>query len=352
MAQPETRLERRNWKQHQEGFDADRDFVLRRVVPLIPELTSGWDPVDWTVEIVRSKASDRITLRYAFGSVAVIYGKIYFDRSLGRAAHGSLAHLWEQGFAAGSGLEIPEPLGFIEEANLLLMRRAEGMPLNELAAASSLEEALTSARVAARWLVKYHATHIPGLPVQSPCETIEILTIADTLAKAAADCPSQSSLLISMLHDLHALAPRRNYSSPLVPLHGQFRPAHVFTDGNRATVIDIEKICLSDPAKDVARFVHALKKTCVEEGGNAQRADQLAGEFVAEYRKHAPSNLENLVYFRALLALKALAKLLKSHKVDEDERQVIAGMYCVEFERATYGRALPHFHGVMTGSPS
>src|SRR5205823_6895 len=105
-------------------------------------------------------------------------------------------------------LEIPEPLGFIEEPSLLLMRRAEGTPLNELAAASSLEQALGAARVAARWLVKYHATHMPGLPVQSPCEAIEIFKTADMLAKTAADCPCHSSLLIGMLHDLHALAPR------------------------------------------------------------------------------------------------------------------------------------------------
>jgi aminoglycoside phosphotransferase (APT) family kinase protein len=337
MAEPGTRRERRIWKQHQETLVADGDFVVGRVVPLVPELTRRSASVDWTAEIVRSKASDRITVRYTFGSVAVIYGKIYFDRSLGRGTLASLARLWEQGFAAGFGLEIPEPLGFIEEANLLLMRRAEGTSLNDLAASGVLDEALTSARAAARWLAKYHATDIAGLPVQAPCETIEILKIADALAKAAAERQDHSCLLISMLRDLHAVAPRRSSPARLVPLHGQFRPAHVFTDGNRAVVIDIEKICLSDPAKDVARFVHALKKTCFEEGGNVQRADQLAQEFVAEYRKHAPSNLENLAYFRALLALKALAKLLNSHKVDEYKRRVITEMYCFEFERASQG---------------
>jgi hypothetical protein len=337
VAEPGIRRERQIWKQHQEALVVSGDFVIGRVAPLVADRTRRSDPVDWTAEIVRSKASDRITARYTFGSDAVIYGKIYFDRSLGRTTHGSLTQLWAQGFAAGFGLEIPEPLGFIEEANLLLMRRAEGTPLSELAASGALEQALTSTRLAARWLVKYHATRIAGLPVQSPCEAVEILKIADALAKAAAENQTHSRLLISMLHDLHAIAPRSSSPSRLVPLHGQFRPAHVFTDGNRTIVIDIEKICLSDPAKDVARFVHALKKTCFEEEGNVQRADELAGEFVVEYRKHAPANLENLPYFRALLLLKALAKLLKSHKVDEYKRQVITEMYCVEFERTTQG---------------
>jgi aminoglycoside phosphotransferase (APT) family kinase protein len=333
-----TRLERRNWKQ-QEGLFANPDFVARRVAPCVPELTCGWNLADWNVEIVRSKATDRITLRYTFGSLATIYGKAYFDPSLGRATHASLVHLWGQGFAAESDLAVPEPMGFIEEANLLIMRPAKGMLLNEFAAVSSLENALTATRAAARWLLKYQSANIPGLHVQSSCDRTEIFDIADALAKVAAECPAHSSLLIAMLHDLHAIAPKDDCSWRMVPLHGQFRPAHVFIHGNRTTVIDIEKICLSDPAKDVARYVHALKKTCFEEGGDVQRADELARTFIAEYRKLAPSSLENLTYFRALLALKAFGKQLKSRKVDEGERQAICEMYRIEFEEAIHGSA-------------
>lgn len=341
MTRGETSLERQNWKQWQEGLFADRDFVRSRVAPFLPELARDWDPADWNVEVVRSKASDRITLRYTFGRLAVIYGKIYCNASVGRATHRSLAHLWKQGFAAGSGQEVPEPLGFVEEANLLLMRRAEGTPLNELAADGPLEKVLSAVRMAAQWLAKYHAIEIPGLPVQSPCERIEILKLTDALAKTAAARPDQSSLLIGMLHDLHAVAPRGDSSLRMVPLHGQFRPAHVYTNGNCTTVIDIEKICLSDPAKDGARFVHVLKKTCFEEGGNAERADRLAQEFITEYSKLAPSNFETLAYFQALWAFKALAKLLKTHKADEDKRQLIGELYRLDFEKAIHGTAQP-----------
>src|SRR5205807_1899204 len=136
---------------------------------------------------------------------------------------------------------------------------------------------------------------------------------------------------------LHAAAPKANSSSPLVPVHGQFRPAHVFIDGKHATVIDIEKICLSDPAKDVARFVHVLKKNCFEEGSDRQRTGELIDEFIAEYRELAPSNSVNLSYFRALLAFKALAKLVKSDKLGEGEREAIGGMYRREFEYLVHG---------------
>ena len=136
-----------------------------------------------------------------------------------------------------------------------------------------------------------------------------------------------------MIHDLRSVAPKSNSSPAVVPMHGQFRPAHVFIDGMRATVIDIEKICLSDPAKDVARFCHVLKKTCLEELGDIERSDRVAEEFVAEYRAHSGSNLENLPYFRALLAFKAFAKLLKNRKVEEGQRLLMGQAYQAEFER-------------------
>lgn len=338
MTSTGARIERRNWAQQEKPF-ADRDFVAGRVAPQVPELAQGWNPADWKVDIVRSKSTERITLRYTFGRIATIYGKAYFDKWLGRAAHSSLAYLWQQGFAAGSGLEVPEPLGFIEEANLLIMRAAKGMPLDQFASASSLEEALAATRAAARWLLKFQSTEIPGLRVQSDCERTEIFNIAEALAKVAAACPDCSPLLIAMVHDLHAIAPKDYSPWRMAPLNGQFRPAHVFIDGGDATVIDIEEICLSDPAKDVARYVHVIKKTCFEESGNAHRADELAEAFISEFRRTAPSALENLAYFRALLSLKAFAKILKSRKVGEEERKTIGEMYRREFEEATHGGA-------------
>jgi aminoglycoside phosphotransferase (APT) family kinase protein len=135
-----------------------------------------------------------------------------------------------------------------------------------------------------------------------------------------------------MIHGLRTLSPKDNSSPAVVPMHGQFRPAHVFIDNDRATVIDIEKICLSDPAKDVARFCHVLKKTCLEARGDLERCGRVADEFVAEYRIHSQSNLENMAYFRALLALKAFAKLLKNKKIDESQRETMRLTYQAEFE--------------------
>lgn len=333
MGREGTRQDRRAWKQNQEAVFGNPDFVRERVLALLPESANKGAQPEWRFEIVRNKAAGRSTLLYSAGASTRIYGKAYFDFAAADEAHRSLTHLWTNGFVSGSILEVPEPLGIVPEANLVLMRSAEGAPMDQRAGSVPLEASLTDARLAAQWLVKFQNTAIPGLRAESPCEKLEILKIADAVAKVAAECPEHSSLLIDMIHDLRAVTPKSNASPAVAPMHGQFRPAHVFIDGSRATVIDVEKLCLSDPAKDVARFCHVLKKTCLEERGDPDRAERVAQEFVSEYGAHSAGNLENLAYFRALLAFKAFAKLLKNRKVDAAQRESMGRAYQAEFER-------------------
>jgi hypothetical protein len=82
--------------------------------------------------------------------------------------------------------------------------------------------------------------------------------------------------------------------------------------------------------------VHVVKKTCYE--GGATHARLLAQEFVEEYRTGAPENLAHLAYFNALYALKALAKVVKSTKADEQAREAMGAMerlYLDDFALAT-----------------
>jgi hypothetical protein len=332
MGREGTRLDRRAWKQNQESVFGNPDFIRQRVLALLPEFAGATNSPEWRFEVIRNKAAGRSTLLYSAGESAQIYGKAYFDFAAADEAYRSLRHLWANGFANGSMLEVPEPLGIVAEANLVLMRPARGGAMDQRAGNVPLEEALSDARLAARWLVKFQDAKIPGLRAESPCEKLEILKLADAVAKVAAECPEQSGLLIDMIHDLRAVAPKGNVLPALAPSHGQFRPAHVFIEGNSATVIDVEKLCLSDPAKDVARFCHVLKKTCLEEQGDPARAERISQEFVAEYAAHRAAGLENLAYFRALLAFKAFAKLLKNKKVDEGLRESMGQAYREEFE--------------------
>jgi aminoglycoside phosphotransferase (APT) family kinase protein len=327
-----TKLERAAWTTQRAARLAERTFIAQQIIPQMPELLGASGSPDCSAEVVRALSTGRLTVRYALPSLETIYGKAYFDDNLGPTACRLLWHLWQHGFNSRNLRQVPEPLGYVAEEKLLLMRGARGTPVDTLFAVGPIKQAMRGARGAAHWLLQFHATEIPFLQVELPCERTEIFKVAALLAKAAAVCPRKAPLLLELNHLFRALAPSSNAPPKLVPLHGQFRPAHVFLDEDRVTVIDLDKIRLSDPAKDVARFIHVLKKSSFEEGKDVGRAKLLAREFVEEYRAGAPENLANLSYFYALYSLIAFAKTVKSRKLQEETRGSLEQLYLGEFE--------------------
>src|SRR5205807_4705699 len=97
--------------------------------------------------------------------------------------------------------------------------------------------------------------------------------------KLSALSPGEAAVLIDMVHHLAALAPSTPSALPSVPLHGQFRPGHLFLSGDKIVAIDLDAIRISDPAKDVARFIHVVKRSCAEDARDLNRAERLADEF-------------------------------------------------------------------------
>jgi aminoglycoside phosphotransferase (APT) family kinase protein len=338
MSHEGTRSERESWKQRCEARFSERDFVRGKVEPLIPEL-AGNDHRGGTATFARAKATGRMTLRYEFAETTAVYAKAYYCDRFGVEAYEWLRKLWVNGFGPQSCYRVPQPLGYIAEESMLVMREVRGAAVSDLAVKGTREQAVEAMRAAARWLLRLHRSHVDGLEIEPPCEQIEVLTTTALLAKVAAHFPKRVPSLIDMVHQLRELAPSGRSSVKLTALHGEYRPAHVFIDGDSVSVIDLDRIRLSDPAKDVSRFVHVVKKTCYE--GGATHARLLAQEFVEEYRTGAPENLAHLAYFDALYALKALAKVVKSTKTDEqaDEAPEVMGamerLYLDDFALAT-----------------
>jgi Phosphotransferase enzyme family len=337
MSHEGTKCERKLWEQRCEARFSERDFVRGKVEPLIPEL-AGNGHHGGTATFIRAKATGRMTLRYEFADMAAVYAKAYYSNRLGLEAYESLRKLWGDGFGSQSYYQVPQPLGYIAEESMLVMREVRGAAVSDLAVKGTREQATEAMRVAARWLLRLHRSHIDGLDIEPPCEQIEVLKTAALLAKVAAQFPERAPYLIDMVHQLKELAPSGSSPVKLAVLHGQYRPAHVFIESHSVSVIDLDKIRLSDPAKDVSRFVHVLKKSCYEGGAGAVYPCLLAREFVEEYRSRAPENLAHLAYFDALYALKAFAKVVKITKPEEEAPEALQAMerlYLDDFALAT-----------------
>jgi hypothetical protein len=324
---------REQWQQALAATCVEPSFIAEKLVCLLPEAANRPAAARLSGEIVRARVTDRITIRYQPDGRPPLYAKAYYDGDFGCLVYRWQRTLWENGFGAGSKDQVPEPLGYVAQERLLLMRAASGIPVSDFILAGSFEEARRLMRMSALWLAKFHQAVVPDLKAESPCERMEILKTADLLAKVAAACPDRTSQLIDLVHQWKEVSFVSNFSPKLVPIHGQFRPAHVFVQRDTAVVIDLDKLTLSDPAKDVARFAHSMTKACMELGGDLSRVAAMAEEFISAYGMVAPDNLANLRYYMALYSLKQLGKVWKNKKSGDTDRTAIGHMHLAGFQK-------------------
>jgi aminoglycoside phosphotransferase (APT) family kinase protein len=324
----------------------ENGFITEQVIPLVPEVNHDASDPNCSSTIVRAKGTGRITLRYDFNNSSTVYAKVYTD-ALGQHSYDALHSLWTDGFGPKAKMRVPEPLGFMAEDKFLVMRRAEGITLTELLFAKTPPlDLLKAARSAAQWLAQLHASDMPFIDVEPACERIKLFKLSDMLSKAAAAYPEQLMMLLDLLQRVRALAPKES-ETVLVPTHGQYTPANVFLHVDHVSVIDLDRICLSDPAKDVAMFIHRVRSLLFKDANNDSIAEHIVREFLDEYRRRAPDNLRNLPYYQALYALKGFAKIAKDRGPQDPLRKPLEEFYLTTLEEcfATDKKPVPHISG-------
>jgi aminoglycoside phosphotransferase (APT) family kinase protein len=321
------------------------DFVERAVRSLLrnPAPEGGCK-----VEVVSNVGTPRMTLRYVFDDGNTLYGKVFTD-GVGLARYSFLRHLWENGFGPGSAERVPEPLGFSANENLLLMRAAPGRPLAVRLLQDPIEQLLPLVRAAARWLARLHTCKLTGIPCEPACDRIKVFELADRLGKAATGHPTDQSLLLDRLQRLRILAPAEPHA--LVPTHGQYSPANVFVDGLDVIVIDVDRLSLSDPAKDVAMFLFRCAGLRARASGRPGEAERLESEFLDAYREQSPQPLENLPYYTALFALNAFAKCAKDHAADDPVRRRAEAFHLDRFDRCFAAEAARQVAAINVAPP-
>jgi Phosphotransferase enzyme family len=304
-------------------------FTLQAVAARVPELEGARQPASAS-EVVWAKATGRLTIRYVFPRGLIVYGKFY-DDGLGPRAFDGLRALRQDGFGATSTFQVAEPLHFDEPRNMLLLRQAEGVPLIQSLDHAPSEEAVRHAELAASWLARFHRITLPGVEAEPPCERVKLFKLADSLAKAAAANPHEADLLLNLLQRLRELAPSPDARTPFATVHGQYTPANVFVSGSRATVIDLDRVCHSDPAMDVAMFLYRVRHHSARSGA-FERASAIAASFLAQYRDQAAGNLINLNFYRALYCLKGLSRFLKVPQAAGEAYEQQKQFYLREFD--------------------
>jgi hypothetical protein len=310
-----------------------RDFVQSYAGHLLPESRGTWlDPDAFQASVIQNDGTGPATVEFTVAGPTRLFAKLYMDDS-GAHAYDVLQNLWHGGFDGNQSYQVPEPLCFVDEYQLLLMREASGETL-----ASHLGQdgkAARGVRQAARWLRQLHSSPVRVGKVDQPWYMF--LKLSDRLAKAAASHPQELKRLTAMLVQLGELAERRE-AGEVVQGHGQFRPIHVFLCGETVTVIDVDRSAPSDPAKDLAEFVHRLRTTLWRNSGSMAHANRLTDAFLGEYAAQQPARLGTFSFYRGFHVLVSLCRHMKQLQADDPAWPPVIDFYVGEFEEAMSGR--------------
>jgi hypothetical protein len=257
--------------------------------------------------VVDGKAGERLLLRYDVEAApgGTVFGKVFADPTAAVRVHETMCHLWEAFAGCGKPTTVPEPLGLLDDLNLVVYAPAPGVPLDEMLNAP---EALDALRLAGSWLGHLHDAPVP-LDRRFVVAT-ELINAADWGAMVAATAPDVGSDAVALCRRLRERAEAITLDEA-TPIHKDFHPGHVIVDGSVA-VVDFDEARLGDAAFDVAHFCAYLHLAGLrQELGERQEA--LEGAFLEGYNERSGWSPDGrFALFRAYTAVKIAKQLATS----------------------------------------
>ena len=109
MMRPGTRFERLNWRQREAQLFGNHDIAVQRIASLEIKFNGAWRPPDWNVEVVRSKATDRITLRYVSAAAPSSMARRILTRRWGAKPMARLLIFGKTALLPAPGSRFPSP---------------------------------------------------------------------------------------------------------------------------------------------------------------------------------------------------------------------------------------------------
>jgi aminoglycoside phosphotransferase (APT) family kinase protein len=246
----------------------------RRVEPAVRKLIGDDGAVVTTVELVTIRRTRGCVLRMHLASSrqTVVYAKVGYataSRLAAAAVHSLESRAREE---ARPAVNIPHVFGRVAALELSLQAMVPGGKPDLRDAAESAVSA--AARVAA-WL------HTSGVDIGTH-HTLgdELVRAHESVAQLGAHAPALATWLgqaLAAAERMAALVP----AAPPVFVHGDFTPSQLMLDGERAGVLDFDKLCQAEPACDLGRFLAYLRFTIAKHGHGSP--ELLAARFLEAY---------------------------------------------------------------------
>jgi hypothetical protein len=251
-------------------------------------------PGDWHIEDCGVKP-----VQYRIGRVAVLryeveartasmttserkcfFAKVYRDAEQAERTHRVLETLSDRPAEGTGGLTVAKPVAYLRDLGVVVQEKVPGRSLQQIllqgADGSAVEQA-------ARALAVFRRGRVDRLPRHGRDDEVTVLQRAGQVLGWA--CPHLRGQVEAVVSAVVA----RLDEVPLQPTHRELRTDHIFLDGDRVAVVDLDSCAASDPVLDPARILGDLAGLPLRLGtADDGRWDAAAQAFAEEYLRSAP----------------------------------------------------------------
>jgi hypothetical protein len=268
---------------------------------LRPVLPRHWGALqEARVHVIKHYPGKRCTLAIGLLTTSGWYdliGKVYAtDRS---DVYRALDGIRQAGFGPDAAFSIPQALVFVSTLRLLLLEKVQGTTAREIVLAGHERERagigntplpgvgttpLLAAQQCAYWLARFQAL----APRSGPIFDLSThLRATDVRLRGSAGLDGPVAEKAHRLFEQLDVAAARRGVLPTpsggCAGHGSYSPSHVILGADRTVTIDWDGYDVADPARDVARFIVALKRLALGHLGSIRALDAVAGVFAQAY---------------------------------------------------------------------
>ena len=248
---------------------------------LLPVLPRHWGALrEVRVQVTKHYPGKRCTVAIALRTTSGwhdLIGKVYAtDRS---DVYRTLDGIRHAGFGPDAAFSIPQPLLFVPALRLLLLEKVQGTVVKEIVLAGHEGDRALAAERCACWLARFQAV----APRSGPLFDLRAQTAARWSRGLATLEPGPLADKARRLLEHVDAAARALNGSSVCAGHGSYSPSHVILAAGRTVTIDWDGYDVADPARDVARFIVALKRLALGRLGSIRALDAVADVFVQTY---------------------------------------------------------------------
>jgi hypothetical protein len=255
--------------------------------------------------LLRHHAGKRCTFEIALRTgdgwrplIAKVYRKDHSD------VFEALKGIQQSGFGPQDEYSISQPVGYVPSLRCVLQEKVDGTAAHDIILTSGDEGArAAAAERCARWLARFHALAPKVGPVTDSREFVhskrmqrwsrDVARGQGTFGEKAVHLLERVNQASALLSDVELRAGQGSYTA-----------SHVLLSDDRTVVIDWDRHDVADPARDVARFLYALRRWALEQFDSIRALDPVADVFLSTYlAAGVPEAEKNLQFFEAVTCL-------------------------------------------------